>query len=71
MSHPLVPHGMAVVLNAPAAFRFTASGCPERHLQAATALGADITRARLKEAGDILAGRIIDFMKQLNTGAHA
>jgi hydroxyacid-oxoacid transhydrogenase len=26
--HPLVPHGMAVILNAPAVFRFTASADP-------------------------------------------
>jgi hydroxyacid-oxoacid transhydrogenase len=64
--HPLVPHGMAVVLNAPAAFRYTAPACPERHLQAAEALGADILRAKPEEAGRILADRIIYFMKRLN-----
>jgi hypothetical protein len=28
----MVPHGIAVVINAPAAFRFTASANPARHL---------------------------------------
>ncbi len=64
--HPLVPHGMAVVLNAPAAFRYMASACPEKHLQAAEAIGADVSGARLEDAGRILADRVIYFMKSLN-----
>ena len=63
--HPLVPHGMAVVLNAPAAFRFTAPACPERHLQAADALGVDVSKAKLQDAGRILADRVIEFMRRL------
>lgn len=64
--HPLVPHGMAVILNAPAVFRFTARACPERHLRAAGALGAHIEGASEKDAGDVLAARIIEFMQALN-----
>jgi hydroxyacid-oxoacid transhydrogenase len=63
--HPLVPHGFSVILNAPAVFRFTAPSNPQRHLEAAAALGADVAGARSGDAGRILADRITWFMERL------
>ena len=63
--HPLVPHGISVILNAPAVFRYTASANPQRHLQAAEALGVDISNIRDADAGTVLADRITWFMREL------
>ena len=63
--HPLVPHGMSVILNTPAVVRFTAPANPVRHLRAAAALGADISEAQPKNAGQVLADRVIHFMRLL------
>ena len=63
VDHPLVPHGMSVILNTPAVVRFTAPACPERHLRAAAALGADIRGVSPADAGEVLADRVIHFMK--------
>jgi alcohol dehydrogenase class IV len=60
---PLVPHGMSVIVNAPAVFRFTAPACPERHLTGAGLLGAEVRGAGPDEAGEVLADRIIAMMK--------
>lgn len=60
---PFVPHGMSVVLNAPSVYRFTASACPDRHLDAARTLGADVRDATPDDAGEVLAKRIIQFMQ--------
>jgi hydroxyacid-oxoacid transhydrogenase len=66
VDHPLVPHGMSVILNAPAVFRFTAEANPARHLAAAEALGADDRQRSAADAGEVLADRITWFMQRLN-----
>lgn len=63
--HPLVPHGISVILNAPAVFRYTASANPPRHLAAAEALGAKVAGVREADAGRVLADRITWFMREL------
>lgn len=39
---PMVPHGMAVSLTAPEAFRFSFDAAPERHLRVASLLGPEV-----------------------------
>ena len=63
---PLIPHGMSVILNAPAVFRFTAPTNPERHLYAAKLMGADVSHASPEDAGDLLADAILDLLKQID-----
>jgi len=65
VDEPMVPHGISVVLNAPAAFRFTGATNPERHLQVAGLLGADISRAKPDDAGNILADQLVTLMQRL------
>lgn len=62
---PLIPHGMAVTLNAPAVFRFTATANPERHLYAAKLMGADARNTHNDTAGELLASAIINLMRQI------
>jgi hydroxyacid-oxoacid transhydrogenase len=59
----MVPHGMSVILNAPAVFQFTAPACPERHLDAAKQLGADTRGAGPNDAGEVLSRRLIELMR--------
>jgi hydroxyacid-oxoacid transhydrogenase len=63
--HPIVPHGMSVILNAPAVFRWTAQANPERHLHAARLLGAETSGAAAEDAGEILASQIERIMRRV------
>ena len=61
--HPMVPHGISVIVNSPAVFRKTGPACPERHWEAADAMGADLTDRNMEDGGEILADQIISMMR--------
>lgn len=63
--HPLVPHGFAVAVNAPAAFRALAPTDPARHLEAARLLGADTTGAGPGDAGEAVATAVGALMRDV------
>ena len=58
-----MPHGISVVVGAPAIFRFLAEAAPERHLEAAEHLGADLGGAVPDDAGEVLSKRLIELMR--------
>jgi len=61
---PFIPHGISVVVSAPAIFRYAAEGAPERHLEAASYLNTDLRGAGNDDAGEVVAERLIELMKQ-------
>ena len=62
--HPIIPHGLAVVLNAPAVFRFTAPADPQRHLYTARLMGVDVSGTRPEDAGELVASALVDLMRR-------
>jgi hydroxyacid-oxoacid transhydrogenase len=63
-AEPMVPHGMSVIVNSPSVFRLTAERSPDRHLDGARWLGADLGDAGQGEAGEVLSEQIIRLMKR-------
>jgi hydroxyacid-oxoacid transhydrogenase len=63
---PIIPHGMSVILNAPAVFRFTAPAAPERHKWASALLGYPLETDDPEEIGEGLSAAIIDIMQRVN-----
>jgi hydroxyacid-oxoacid transhydrogenase len=60
---PMVPHGMAVALTAPEAFRFTFEAAPERHVQAAELLAPGATHPA--DPRDLLPGVLTELMRDV------
>ena len=61
----MVPHGQAVTITAPAAFRFTAPVWPEKHAHAAELLGMNTEGMSAMEAAMALSEEIIQLMKDI------
>jgi alcohol dehydrogenase class IV len=61
--HAMVPHGMAVALTAPEAFRFTFEADPGRHVRAAELLAPDATRT--DDLRDFLPRVLSDLMRDI------
>jgi alcohol dehydrogenase class IV len=66
-THAFLPHGVSVVLSAPAVVRRTASADPARHLKVAELLGADVRSANSEDAGELLSQRLVALMRRLAT----
>lgn len=66
VDEPLIPHGLAVIMGAPAAFRFTAPACTERQAEVAEMLGWNIQGIPRRTAAEALAEALLQLMRDLN-----
>ena len=72
---PIIPHGLSVIVNAPAVFRFTFDSDPARHIHAASLMGIETKTLSVNgtESKGILSEAIISLLKSLNmpNGLHS
>lgn len=60
---PMIPHGLSVIVTAPATFRWTYPVSPERHIRAAQLLGADVSGLTSSEMPEILPRTLLSLMR--------
>jgi hydroxyacid-oxoacid transhydrogenase len=60
---PMIPHGLSVVVTAPATFRWTYPTNPERHLHAAQLLGANANGLTSAEMPELLPRTLLSLMR--------
>ncbi|HVB24584.1 MAG TPA: hydroxyacid-oxoacid transhydrogenase [Ktedonobacteraceae bacterium] len=59
---PMIPHGLSVIVTAPATFRWTYPVSPERHLRAAQLLGANVSGLTSAEMREVLPNTLLSLM---------
>ena len=64
-AHAIVPLGVSVVLTAPAAFRFTYTASPERHLRAAELMGVPVRDLSDTERREALPRALTSLMRDV------
>lgn len=64
-SHALVPHGVSVILTAPATFRFTYTSSQDRHLRAAELMGVPVRDLSDAERREALPHALTSLMKDV------
>jgi alcohol dehydrogenase class IV len=64
-THALVPHGVSVVVTAPATFRFTYATSPERHLRAAELMGFSTSGLSDRDAREALPNALLALMRDV------
>ena len=60
---PMIPHGLSVVVTAPATFRWTYPANPERHVRAAQLLGAQVSGLNEEQRREILPKTLLSLMR--------
>jgi hydroxyacid-oxoacid transhydrogenase len=60
---PIIPHGLSVIVTAPATFRWTYPTNPERHLYAAQLLGANVSGLTSAEMPELLSQTLLSLMR--------
>lgn len=60
---PMIPHGLSVIITAPATFRWTYPISPERHIRAAQLLGANVSGLTSSEMPEILPRTLLSLMR--------
>lgn len=65
--HPMVPHGLSVIVNAPAVFRFCATAHPDRHRKCAQTLAAARGSASREVADKDVGVWLADEIMELST----
>jgi hydroxyacid-oxoacid transhydrogenase len=60
---PMIPHGLSVVVTAPATFHWTYPANPQRHIRAAQLLGAEVSGLNEEQKRDILPRTLLSLMR--------
>ena len=60
---PMIPHGLSVIVTAPATFRWTYPANPERHVRAAQLLGAQVSGLNEEQRREILPKTLLSLMR--------